>query len=171
MRKIMFVTLLVLIVAATLFGVSAALAEDRDNGPRNGYGLRLGYGSGPEQFVAGAQALLGQEFKYLRLAPSFDVGWGDDMTTYVLNGDLEVHLGIPNTRSYLYGGAGAGLAVWDRDDADTDTEIGLNLLAGARLSTHGRTNFNLEARFGISDVPDFRILAGVLFGSGEPAAQ
>lgn len=165
------VILVMSLAAAAVFWVCAAGAAEREEGPPNGYGLRLGYGGGPQQFVVGAQALLGKRLKYLRFAPSFDAGWGDDVATYVLNLDLGLHVPVPETRSHLYAGAGLGIASWHPRGGGSDTEVGLNLLAGVRLGTKGRMNYTVETRFGVSDVPDFRLLFGVLLGSGRPPAD
>ena len=158
------------VLACLLLLAPESWAQER-RGPRNGYGFRLGLGLQPDQFVVGAQALLGQRFKIFRLAPSFDVGWGNDVTTYVLNGDLELHLPLPISRSSLYLCAVAILVCLQFDGASNDTDVGVNLLGGLRLATNGRTNYLFEARFGIGDTPDFRLFAGILLGSGSPHAS
>lgn len=145
-----------------------ATAQEVSPPPPKGYGARVGYGTGPDQFVIGAQALLGERLGFLRFAPSFDLGWGDDVTTYVFNGDLELHLGLPRTRSHFYLGAGVGVGAFD-SDVETDSGVGLNLSLGTRLATRGRANYNIEGRFGVGELPDFRLLVGMLFGIGTPA--
>ena len=155
------------VLACTAGAISPSQAQEKE-GPPNGYGARLGFGTGPDQFVAGAQALLGEKLRFFRLAPSIDLGWGDNVTTYMFNADLHFNMPLPNTRSNLYFGGGASLVAWDVSGTGDDTEVGGTILAGARLGTNGRTNYNVEARFGLGDIPDFRLLLGILFGSGKP---
>ena len=136
-----------------------------------GFGPRVGFGLQPDQFVVGAQTLLGRSLYIFRFAPSFDLGWGDNVTTYAFNGDFEFSLGIPSTRAHFYAGGGVGVTAWDFESSGSDTEVGLDLLGGARMGGRGSMEYTVEARFGIGDVPDFRLLFGVLLGTGEPAPE
>jgi hypothetical protein len=136
-----------------------------------GFGPRVGFGLQPDQFVVGAQTLLGRSLYIFRFAPSFDLGWGDEVTTYAFNGDFEFQLGVPSTRARFYVGGGVGVTAWDFEASGSDTEVGLNLLGGARLAGRGSMEYTVEARFGVGDIPDFRLLFGVLLGSGEPAPE
>lgn len=159
-----------IVCSCLLAGAGPVRAQQAEPDPRNGYGIRTGFGLDPDQYVAGVQALLGERFGILRFAPSADAGFGDDQSTYAFNADFTVPLPLPGSRSRLYAGAGPALVVWDPKDGGADTEIGFNLLAGTRMATHGRTMYNVEVRAGLGDAPDFRVLLGVLFGSGRPAA-
>ena len=134
-----------------------------------GFGPRVGFGVEPDQFVVGAQTLLGRSLYIFRFAPSFDLGWGDDVTTYAFNGDFEFQLGVPSTRARFYVGGGVGVTTWDFESSGSDTEVGLDLLGGARLAGRGSMEYTVEARFGVGDIPDFRLMVGVLLGSGESA--
>lgn len=159
-----------IVLCSLLLGLCPApvSAQHTEPAARNGYGIRAGFGLNPDQFVVGAQTLLGEALRILRFAPSFDFGVGDSQTTYALNGDFTLQLPLPRARSQLYLGAGPALVVWNPDGGGADTEVGLNVLGGVRLATHGRTVYTVEARFGVGDAPDFRLLLGVLFGSGRP---
>jgi len=158
-----------LALAAALHAPPAGAQE-----PGLGLGARMGFGIDPDQFVVGVQSLLGRSLVF-RFAPSFDLGLGDDATTYTFNGDFVFHLGVPKSRWRAYVGAGVGVAYWNFEEklglagsqsqpSADDTEIGVNVLGGVRRATEGWMNFNLEARFGLGDLPDFRLLVGVLFG-------
>ena len=159
---------LVFAFAAIVLAAAPASSEEQHASPPHGYGLRAGFGLQPDQFVVGLQTLLGHRLKPFRLAPSLDLGFGDDVTTYTLNGDLEIHLRLPHSRSFAYLGGGLGITHWDFQVVDPDTDLGLNLYAGTRLSTRGRMNYNIEARLGVGDVPEFRLFMGLLLGSGAP---
>jgi len=147
------------VIAITLFSSVSVAAGNI------GFGVRGGYGSNPDQLVFGAQAVFGQFLKVTRFVPSFDFGTGDDITTYTFNGDFRLMMNIPNSSLALYGAAGPTLTYWKADKGDgSDTEVGATLTAGLKFPMGGTGQYNLEARFGIGDVPDFKIMLGIMFG-------
>lgn len=118
---------------------------------------RAGLGTNPDQFVVGLQALLRARLGGLaRLAPSLDLGFGDNLTSTLVNVDLLSKTLPLGENLGLYGGGGVGFA-WYSSDGDTNSEIGLNLVAGAEI----KERFYVETRFGFDTMPDFRILAGL----------
>jgi hypothetical protein len=149
------------VLCLLLMGASpATLADDA---PPRSYGVLAGFGIDPDQFVVGVQAELGR-VKMARFAPSLDLGFGDNMTTYTLNGDIRLHVSPPKSTFTVYLGGGPTLALIDPKGGDSDTEIGLSLVAGLKAAM-GRSNaYTLEGRFGVGDIPEFRLLAGILFG-------
>lgn len=156
------------LIAALTFSVAIAIAPawaDEDGG--RGFGVRLGLGLDPDQFVVGAQTDLGPIFSIARLTPSADLGVGNDVTTFAFNGDIIFRFFLPGSDVSFYGGGGPTLVYWDADAIDGDLEVGLSLVGGARLPMGGAHLYNLEARLGISDVPDFRLLLGILLGAGK----
>lgn len=141
--------------------------EAQDTQPPYRYGLRAGFGLDPDQFVIGLQAELNRVISVVRFAPSLDAGFGDNFSTYLFNADLRLDLiPLPKSRTVIYVDAGPTLAVVDPDGADSDLEIGLSLAAGLDLPMGRSGSYNLEARLGIGDIPEFRLLLGVLFGGG-----
>lgn len=150
--------LVIVVVALTMFASSSVFAG------KIGFGVRGGYSSNPDQLVFGAQAMFGQFLKVTRFVPSFDFGTGDDITTYAFNGDFRLTLKIPNSSLTLYGEAGPTLIYWDTDKGGSDTEVGGTLTGGIAFPMGGTGQYNLEARFGIGDVPDFKIMLGIMFG-------
>jgi hypothetical protein len=158
-------------VVATLFVTLSAVAAPRPASAEragSGFGGRVGVGFDPDQFVVGVQADVGPALRVARFVPSVDLGMGGDFTTFAINGDVIVRIFLPKSSAALYGGAGPTLVYWDPDEGDGDLEIGLSLVAGLRLPLATRHVYNIETRFGVSDVPDVRILLGVLFGAGRP---
>lgn len=150
---------------AVLCGI-AALASDgaaQDDTGR-AYGLRLGFGADPDQFVAGVQVDTGKLYGPLHFVPSFDAGFGDNVTTLSFNADLKAFLPLPNSSLALYGLAGPTLTYWMLDEVDDDLEIGLSLGIGARAAFGDSGWYNVEARFGAGDIPELRIMLGLLFG-------
>ncbi|MDD3731197.1 MAG: hypothetical protein PHU88_02340 [candidate division Zixibacteria bacterium] len=150
--------LLFSVLCFTFIGTVSAFAGS------NGYGVRAGYGSNPDQFVVGGQALLGEFMKIARFAPSIDYGTGDNVSTFAFNADILMLLKPPNSSFAFYAAAGPTLTYWDAEHGGSDTEIGATITAGLRLPMKNTGFYNLEARFGIGDIPDLRILFGIMFG-------
>lgn len=145
-------TLALLLVGAIAMPVPEVSARDR-------LGLHAGFSTGPDQFVAGGQAEFGPAVGTAFFAPSLDLGFGGNSTVTVINGDLRWYLlPLPETGIRFYGQAGPALVV------SPDTELGFSLVAGADIPMKNRKRYHLEARFGFGDVPDFKIVLGVLFG-------
>ena len=126
----------------------------------DGIGIRAGLSRSPDQFGLGGQAELGPVFASSFFVPSVDVGFGDPSTVTVVNGDLRWYLlPLPETGIRIYGQAGPALVV------SPDTELGLNLVGGTDIPMKSRNRYNIEARFGVGDIPDLRIVFALVFGS------
>lgn len=142
--------------------------------PSSAIGIRGGLGLDPDQGVVGLQGqFAGRKLKVVRIAPSVDFGFGDDVTTIAGNLDFIMLLSPPESRSAFYAGAGPTLTWWDFDNdaIEADTEIGLSLLGGVRFATSGSHAYTAEFRFGIGDIPEIRILVGFLFGGAVDEPQ
>ena len=122
-------------------------------------GIRAGFSRNPDQFVIGAQAELGS-LGLATIAPSIDLGLGDGSDVTAANLDLRWYLfPLPQTGIQFYAAAGP-TAVF----ANSQSEIGLSLTAGAKIPMKGTGRYNVEARFGIGDIPDLKVMLGILFG-------
>jgi hypothetical protein len=129
-------------------------------------GLRAGFGINPDQVVVGAQGQLsGKKLKAFSLAPSVDFGFGDNITTICGNVDFLLDLPLPGSEGGFYAGLGPTLTYWDFKNIASDTEIGLSLVGGIRFGLGTKNAYNAEVRFGVGDVPDVRVLFGILFGA------
>jgi hypothetical protein len=163
MRKIIKLGLLVLVVVC-FFG-SLAWSQSNRSGAAKGFGIRAGYGTDPDQFVIGAQAVLGKTLGFMRFAPSFDAGFGNNMTTYLINADFRLlSFSPPGSSAGLYAGTGLALAILDPNEAESDVEIGINAVTGVTFPMGRNGLYNLEVRFGVVDMPELRILFGMMFG-------
>jgi len=151
-----------LIAAAMLVSLSPLACAGESS--ERAFGFRLGYGTDPDQFVVGLQYDTGKITRWLHFVPSLDAGFGDDCTTLVLNGDFKIFLPLPKSSVTIYALTGPALAIWWPDEGDRDTEVGVNLGLGARAELGEVGWYNLETRFGLGDLPEWRILFGVLFG-------
>lgn len=129
------------------------------------FGVRGGLGIDPDQGVIGLQSQFGdRKFKILRLAPSVDFGFGDNVTTVCGNLDLLAILSPPGSGGGFYLGGGPTLAWSDFEDIESETEIGLSVVGGVRFALGDKNAYTAEVRFGVDDIPEIRILVGILFG-------
>ena len=156
------------LIIAALLAAAASPARAHEDSER-AFGFRLGYGTGPGQFVAGLQMDTGEITRWLHFVPSVDAGFGDDWTTLAINGDLKFFLPLPASGAVLYGLAGPAVTIWwpdekARPDQERDTDLGVCLGFGVRMEFAKVGWYNIETRFGIGDVPEWRLLIGILFG-------
>lgn len=126
-------------------------------------GVRAGFGLDPDQVVVGVQGVTGKVAGPIDFAPSFDIGFGDNVTTFDANPDFRLRFSPPDSRAALYVSAGPTFAVFNPDNGDSDLQVGLSLNGGVLLSLGKSYHYNLEGRFGIDNIPDFRLLLGVMF--------
>ena len=145
-------------------GGSDALAQDNQAPSGLGFGVRGGFGLDPDQFVVGGQFTLGTKaFSIARIVPSVDVGFGDNVTTIDFNADFLLRLIVEGTSFGLYGGGGPTLAYLDHKNANSTWKLGLSVTLGAQVPILKKNATNIEARFGIGDIPDFRLLFVFIF--------
>ena len=129
------------------------------SGGQSGFGLRAGFGLQPDQFVVGGQFAIQQRAGVFKIQPSVDLGFGDDLTTIMFNADFLGRLQLEGSNFSFYGGPGLGVLYADPKGTDGKWYAGLNLVLGASLPILKRQVGSFEARFGIGDIPDFRLLA------------
>jgi hypothetical protein len=127
-----------------------------------GFGLRAGMGLDPDQFVVGAQFSMGKSIGIFRFVPSVDVGFGSNLTVFNLNADFLLRLLIRDTPLELYGGVGPTLVFWDFKGSSA-WEFAGTLILGTQVHLSRSFASNLEARIGIGDTPDFRLLLVFFF--------
>ena len=88
---------------------------------------------------------------------------GDTVTTIAFNGDFLLRVDIPDASIELYGGGGPTVLYADVSNGSSDWNLGLTLVLGGRLPVGGKHAVNLEGRIGLGDVPDFRLIAAIIF--------
>ena len=160
-RNKLSITLALAIFAVALFG-SSALAGPRAHA-KNSWGLRGGFSNSPDQVVMGGMVELGRPWGKASVVPSFDIGLGGNATVWAANVDFRWYLiPMPETGIDFYGAVGPTLVNIDVDNFGSTTELGMSLNAGARIPA-GKNRYNVEARFGVGDIPDFRLMVGYLF--------
>jgi hypothetical protein len=148
------------LVACALIAVAiTAMPRPAHAGPL-GLGPRVGFSSGPDQFVLGI-GLVQPLAKQVEIAPSLDFGFGDGGNSISINGDLRYTV-APESGLKPYVGAGLTWISFnpDADNVDTSSDFGGNLLGGIWLNKGHWPEFNIEARIGLGDVPDFEGIVG-----------
>lgn len=152
-------------VLAAPGGAAAKLALEE-------YGPRLGFSQSPDQLTLGMYADWGELGPQTHLVTSSDLGFGDHVFTFIVNGDVLYR--YQNSSSLVpYGGGGVGIAYYNFDypaplpgfpqPDDTTTEVGINLVGGIWKDFGGYKSGSLEFRIGLSDVPDFKLTAQLGF--------
>ena len=152
--KFVFFTALTVLVLAVC-NTSAAVGGN--------IGVRGGYDFDAEQAVIGFQAELGKFIELARFAPSADYGFGGGLTTFAVNGDIRIYFVPPSAEATLYGGVGPTFFIVDTDGSNSDSQIGLTLSGGLKFGAGEGRVYNVEGRFGIDDMPDFRLFFGIYF--------
>lgn len=154
LNSVSFGTILLILLAIV---PSSAIAS-------NAIGPRAGYDFDSENFVLGAEAEFGRVFQNFRLAPSLDFELGDKSIT-AFNADFRLYLfHLPETGLRFYGSIGPTILLSSSKGGDSQSDIGLSLVAGMKIPMKGKKRYNLETRFGIGDIPEFKLMLAVLFG-------
>lgn len=129
-----------------------------------GWGLRGGLSVDPDQVHLGVHMNLGEFIPNLRFQPNAELGFGDDVFLLMLNGATFYLFDISESNFKLYTGGELTIAYWRVDtpvgDAD-DVELGLSPLGGIEFPFSRDVTGFVELKFGIGDVPDFRVTVGV----------
>jgi hypothetical protein len=141
--------------AGLVFLAASAMASPAE---AQGPGVRAGVSVDPDQFYVGGHYETSPLVDRLYFRPNVEVGFGDDLTTVAVN--LEAVYKIPlksNRPTSFYMGGGPAIVIYDRDGG-TDTEGGLNLLAGLEFG-----KFFVEVKGGVFDSPDLKVGVGYTF--------
>jgi hypothetical protein len=138
------------LLGIVLFSSTAALAQDG--------GIRGGISVDPDQFYFGGHLETSPLIDRLYFRPNVEVGFGDDLTLIAAN--MEFVYKFTTRRAWnFYAGGGPALNIYmfDNDgDDDTNTEAGLNFLAGVEASN----GLFFEFKVGAIDSPDFKFGVG-----------
>jgi len=133
------------------------------------FGPRFGASIDPDQLVLGGQLSLQEFAPNWSFDPNLELGFGDNLTVIAFNLDAYYHLRLSGSdwRPYLGGGLGVNFISWDESFGTHDrsnTEVGLNLVAGFSIPAGSGDHWFTELRFGINDIPTLKILGGFNFG-------
>jgi hypothetical protein len=126
-------------------------------------GIRAGYTNWKnwDQFHFGAHAYLGELWPNIEFTPNIELGFGDDVFTMTLNGDVTYlfseFVGYPWG---LYGGGSLSFNLVNPDVGDSITDLGFSVLAGTRYTFSNDHIGMFEIRAGIIDSPDIKLTFG-----------
>ncbi|MBT3317475.1 hypothetical protein HN388_05775 [bacterium] len=161
MRKHLLVATLILAIATT--ATAGPLA----------FGPRAGFSFNPDQFFVGGHANLPDMIPIVKLKPSVEVGFGDNLKLFAFNLEATYDLQdlvIEGFQGYVGGGPSINIWKWDFDGPvpagqdDTETEFGLSALIGASRNIGLTQTAFFEIKLGITDeTPDMKLVAGLTF--------
>lgn len=157
-------------LAVLVSGLTAGVALGADLGVRS-YGVRGGINMNPDQFNFGAHVDAGYLASRVRLQPSFELGLGNGVVLASANFDAHYLFSARRFRPYAGGGLGVNFI-------DVRSGIGrggglniepvLNLVGGVewgapRARSRAFRRYLLEARVGMGDTPELKLVAGLNF--------
>lgn len=123
-------------------------------------GVRGGISVDPDQFYFGGHFETAEFIDQLYLRPNLELGVGDDVTTVAINIEAVYKIPLRNRRgTSFYAGGGPAINIYDFDNRDSDTNGGLNLLAGLEFDN----GFLFEVKGGVFDSPDLKVGIGYTF--------
>jgi hypothetical protein len=158
-----------LLLAGTLVLLSIATLAAHASPAVTAFGPRAGASIDPDQFVVGGQLALQEFAPNWSFDPNLELGFGDNLTDIAFNLDAYYHLRLSGSdwRPYLGGGLGVNFVSWDAPLGEhdrSDTEVGLNAVAGFDIPAGAGDHWFTELRFGIGDIPTLKIMGGFNFG-------
>lgn len=145
---------------------SSSSAQRSSSGPMvTWWGPRLGLSSSPDQFVIGGQLDFREIAPGLAFSPNLEFGMGDNATWTAINGDLKHHFVVQGATWRPYIGGGLSVNFWNVSGQnglpdESGTTTGANLIFGAVVPTHTGGRFFTEARIGLGDIPNLKVMAG-----------
>lgn len=167
MRRRLRLPLLLIALAATLslpvYGQESSRSGVSGVG-WNGWGLRVGVSSDPDQIHGGVHFELGEFARDVRFRPSIEIGFGDDAT--VLQGLAEAHFVFSKVQVWKpYVGGGLGITYIDVDNSgrgdDTETDVALMAIGGIETKLRSATRLFFELKIGFGDEdPDVKLGVG-----------
>ena len=151
-------------------GMATSTALGQELGIRS-YGLRGGINMNPDQFNFGAHVDAGSLASRVRLQPSFELGLGNGVT--LASANFDAHYLFTARRFRPYAGGGLGVNLFDVTSGvgrreGLNIEPVLNLVGGLewgapRAGSRAFRRYLLEARVGMGDTPELKLVAGISF--------
>lgn len=153
------------ILLAGVFSLAFASSALSQGASISAIGPRVGISVNPDQVVLGGQLVMSGFAPRLTFDPSLELGFGDHVTVIAANFDLKYHFDIQGSNWSPYAGGGIGLNFWSVDQPppfrdDSFNEVGANLFFGAGVPLQGGSRFFAEARAGVGDIPDLKLIVG-----------
>ena len=163
-RKFIYLTVVIIMLILAGFPTKA-MAQETSETHFNGWGIRAGLSSDPDQVYGGVHFNLGELTKDVRFRPTVDLGFGDDQT--VVQMLAEVHYVFSKFQAWKpYLGGGLGLTYVNYDDGhpgeDSDTEGSVNAIGGIETELKQGKKLFFEFKLGLADGdPDIKFGIGL----------
>jgi opacity protein-like surface antigen len=131
----------------------------------DGWGVRAGLSSDPDQAYGGVHFNLGEFAKDVRFRPSTELGLGDELV--VIQMLAEAHYVFSNFqvwKPYLGGGLGLTYVNYDNDHPgdDSETKVSLCPIGGIETMLNQGMKFFFELKLGLADEdPDIKCGIGL----------
>lgn len=129
------------------------------------FGLRVGLTDDPDTlFLGGHMALHTQSIRALRIEPSMELGFGDDVDLLALRANANFKIMFPVSREAAFYPIIGPYLYYITLDEDTgcgdcdETEFGINLGIGFAIS-----GFGFDFAFSLPDAPDFTFTVSYTF--------
>lgn len=159
-------TFLMAAALTAALGPGLALARpDTDVGFR-GWGPRVGPSLNPDQIHFGAHLDFGNFASHVRFQPNVELGFGDDVRLFTANAEAAYRFSPQWDvwTPYFGGGLGANFKSVDTPGhGDSQTDLGVNLLAGLEKGLLNGDRFFIEGKVSLNDVPDAKATVGWTF--------
>jgi hypothetical protein len=160
-------TAVIILMALTLAPGAARAARESDPGSDigfRGWGPRLGVSINPDQFHFGAHLDFGNFARHVRFQPNIELGLGDHVTLLTINAEAAYRFlsSWEVWTPYLGGGLGVNVKSFNNSN-NSETDLGVNVLAGIEKGLSSGDRFFLEAKFSLNDVPDAKVTVGWTF--------
>ena len=127
---------------------------------QSGFGIRAGASADPDQFYFGAHMDVKEVVERLWFRPNAELGVGDGLTLFSLNGEFVYDIKIRSQRWVPYVGGGPAFLVGSFRNStggrDTETGGGFNFVGGVRQ----RKGLMGEFKIGAFDSPEFKVGIG-----------
>jgi len=127
------------------------------------FGLRAGYTDWKNlsQFHFGAHYLAGEIMPNVEFTPNIEIGVGDNTTVVAVQADVAYQFTEFVQRPWgMYGGGCLAFNYKKESDFDSETDLGLSLLAGGKYNFASGRQGMVEIRVGIMDSPSFKVTVG-----------
>jgi len=128
-----------------------------------GWGPRVGLSLNPDQVFGGVHFNLGEIARNLRFQPNLEIGFGDDV--FLVGGYFPAMWMFKSVEGSWtpYAGGELGFTYRDFDSGGSDTDVALNAVGGGELLMKNNNRFFVEAKVGLIEDPDLKVLAGWTF--------
>jgi len=163
-KRFIYVTVVITMLIVAGFATKA-MAQETSEIRFDGWGIRAGLSSDPDQVYGGVHFNLGEFTKDVRFRPTVEVGFGDDRT--VVQMVAEVHYVFSKFQAWKpYAGGGLGLTYVNYDGGHpgngSDTEASLNAIGGIETDLKQGTKLFFEFKLGLAhDDPDIKFGVGL----------